>query len=219
MRGNRTVPRKGGTMKIYIDFDDILCETAKGFCAIVERMFGKVVPYEDVHFFDLKKSFDLTDDEYERMMIEGHRPEVLLAYEEIEGSTDTVRKWMAAGHDVYIITGRPASAYDPSRQWLDEHNLQDVKLYCVNKYGRDSFIKNSEFSIELDEFYKMHFDFAVEDSPSAFKHLAHLENLRVAVLDRPWNASVEFPNSNYHRCYNWTEIDEYLAHYFLYKYV
>ncbi len=69
-------------MKIYVDFDDCLCETGRAFTRIVERLFGKAVPYEKMHFFNLQDSFGLTDDEYEIMMIEGHRPEVLLSFDE-----------------------------------------------------------------------------------------------------------------------------------------
>ena len=61
-------------MKFYVDFDDCLCETAKSFSAIALRMFGKNVPYENIHSFNLQQSFELTDDEYERFMIEGHQP-------------------------------------------------------------------------------------------------------------------------------------------------
>lgn len=197
-------------MNIYIDFDDCLCETAKAFTFIVKRMFGKYIPYEQVHFFDLEKSFSLTHEQYEAMMIEGHLPEVLLSYEEVEGASEVINKWMDEGHNVSIITGRPYSAYEPSRRWLDEHNLSRVKLFCLNKYGRDSFIKNSDFSLELEDFYKMKFDFAVEDSPAAFKHLTHLTECTIAVFDRPWNASAQFPGSNYVRSHSWAEIDSLL---------
>ena len=50
-------------MKIYIDFDDCLCETARAFTEIAKRLFGKDVPYEKVRFFNLQQSFELTDDE------------------------------------------------------------------------------------------------------------------------------------------------------------
>ena len=66
-------------MNIYIDFDDCLCETAKHFSLLVKDMFGKDVPYEDMHYFDLKRTFDLTDEQYEKMMLEGHTAEVLLS--------------------------------------------------------------------------------------------------------------------------------------------
>ncbi len=193
-------------MNIYIDFDDVICETAREFSAIVKRLFGIEVPYDDINFFDLKKSFRLTDDEYNVMMTEGHMPEILLSYEETPGASETINKWIDSGNEVFIMTGRPFSAYGPSRQWLDEHNLTRVRLICVDKYGRDSFIKNSDFSIKLEEFYRMRFDFAIEDSPAAFKHLQHFTDCRVAVFDRPWNQSAVFPDKNYVRCMGWKDV-------------
>ena len=40
-------------MKIYIDFDDVLCETAEYFTKIAKEMFGIEVPYRQVQFFNL----------------------------------------------------------------------------------------------------------------------------------------------------------------------
>ena len=55
-------------MKIYIDFDDVLCETAKNFTKIAKELFGKDVPYSEVQFFNLKKTFDLNDEQYEELI-------------------------------------------------------------------------------------------------------------------------------------------------------
>ena len=52
-------------MKIYIDFDDVLCETAEYFTKIAKELFGIDVPYRQVQFFNLQKSFDLNDAQYE----------------------------------------------------------------------------------------------------------------------------------------------------------
>ncbi len=193
-------------MNIYVDFDDCLCETALHFSQLVKEMFDVDVPYEDIRFFNLQKSFSLTDEQYQEMMIKAHTPEVLLTYQETPGATGTINKWLDEGHNVYIITGRPYSTYEASRQWLDEHGLQRVKLYCLDKYGRDSFIKNSEFSLKLEDYYKMHFDYAVEDSPLAFKFFDHLPELKVMVFDRPWNKDTELPNGNFKRCKDWESI-------------
>ena len=195
-------------MNIYVDFDDCLCETARHFSGLAAKLFGTNVPYENINFFNLQKSFSLTEDQYVYMMTEAHKPEVLLEYEETPGASDTVNGWIDAGHDVSIITGRPYSAYEPSRQWLDRHGLERVKLYCLDKYGRDSFIKNSEFSLKLEDYYKMHFDVAVEDSPHAFKFFDHLPDMKVLVYDRPWNRTAEFPGGNYIRCIDWNMIRE-----------
>ena len=193
-------------MRFYVDFDDCLCETAMAFTHIAARLFGKNVPYEEVRFFNLQDTFDLTDEEYELIMIEGHKPEVLLSYEETPGASRVINEWIDNGHEVSIITGRPFSTYEVSRRWLDEHGLKRAQLYCLDKYGRDSFYKNGDNNLDRDDYYKMKFDYAIEDSPHAFKFFDHLPELKVLVFDRPWNRECEFPGENYHRCSDWDAI-------------
>ncbi|MBQ6024830.1 MAG: 2-dehydropantoate 2-reductase [Lachnospiraceae bacterium] len=193
-------------MKIYIDYDDCLCETARAFTGIAERLFGKKVPYEEVQFFNLQDSFKLTDDEYKQLMIEGHLPEVLLSFEETPGASKVINEWIDKGYEVDIITGRPYSSYEISRIWLDKHGLDRVRLLCLNKYGRDGLFKTSDFNLELNDFYKMKFDYAIEDSPLAFKFFDHMPELKVLIYDRPWNRECKLPNSNYFRCPDWEYI-------------
>ena len=194
-------------MKIYVDFDDCLCETAKEFTHIADRLFGKKVPYEKVRFFNLQQSFDLTDEEYEKLMAEGHLPEVLLSYEETPGASKVLNEWIDCGYEVSVITGRPYSTYEPSRRWLDEHGLERAQVYFLNKYGRDSFYTGSEYNLELEDYYKMKFDYAVEDSPAAFRFFSHLPELKVLVYDRPWNRECEL-GEGYERCTSWDRIRE-----------
>ena len=193
-------------MKIYVDYDDCLCETARAFTVIAERLFGKRVPYEKVRFFNLQDSFKLTDDEYEQIMIEGHLPEVLLSFEETPGASKVINEWIDKGYEVDIITGRPYSSYEISRIWLDKHGLDRVRLLCLNKYGRDGLFKTSDFNLELEDYYRMKFDYAIEDSPMAFSFFDHLPKLKVMVYDRPWNRECKLPNCNYFRCPDWEYI-------------
>ena len=51
-------------MKIYIDFDDVICETAKHITMLAEELFGIVLPDKEIRFFNLQKAFDITDDQY-----------------------------------------------------------------------------------------------------------------------------------------------------------
>ena len=198
-------------MKIYIDFDDVICETAKYFTKIAKDLFDIDVPYREVQFFNLQKSFDLSNEQYDELMRVGHLPETLLAYEESEYASDTINKWIDEGHEVYVITGRPYDAYEASRKWLDEHKLERIPLFCVDKYGREKFYQNCQYSMTLAQLYSMEFDFAVEDSPAAFEHVLHFEDCTVAVYDRPWNKSAEFPNDRFVRCAGWREIDAVLS--------
>ena len=127
------------------------------------------------------------------------------------GAAKTINEWISCGHEVSIITGRPSSVYEPSRIWLDEHGLKNARLYCLNKYGRDYFIKNSNSTLELEDYYRMKFDYAVEDSPKAFRFFEHLPELKVLVFDRPWNRECAFPNGNYQRGTDWESIRKIVA--------
>ena len=195
-------------LSIYVDFDDCLCETARYFSRLVSELYNLNVPYENIKNFNLKKSFSLSDEKFENMMIKAHEPEELLSYEETPGAVETVNEWITKGYDVKVITGRPASAFDASRKWLNLHGLERVKLFCLDKYGRSNFMNGSEFTLKLEDFYKMSFDFAVEDSPLAFKVFEKFENLKVLVVDRPWNKECEFKDSKFKRCFDWNMIKE-----------
>mgnify|MGYP007115180705 CR=1 FL=1 len=46
-------------MKIYIDFDDVICETALYFTKIAGEMFGIDVPYRQGQFFNLQTNTDV----------------------------------------------------------------------------------------------------------------------------------------------------------------
>ncbi len=194
-------------MNIYIDFDDCLCETARFLAEASKRLFDKNVLYEDMHSFDLKVSFSLTDEQYEHLMSAAHSPDALLRYDETPGACRVVNSWVDAGDNVTVITGRPTGAYEASRQWLDDHGLDRVKLYCLNKYGRSDFSKSSPWGLEIEDYMKMHFDMAVEDSPMAFKYFEHLRGIRVMVFDRPWNAKTVLPDERFARCGGWDMIE------------
>ncbi|MBO6090591.1 MAG: 2-dehydropantoate 2-reductase [Lachnospiraceae bacterium] len=195
-------------MNIYVDFDDCLCETARAFSDIALEMFNIDVPYKKMRYFNLQMAFGLDDEQYDALLRKGHEPEVLLGFEETPGAVAVLNEWIEKGNNVSIITGRPFGSFEPSREWLDEHGLKNVKLYCLDKYGRENFMKNSDFSLKLEDYYKMKFDVAVEDSPTAFKFFNHLPDIKVMVYDRPWNKDAELPGKNFTRCLDWESIRE-----------
>ncbi len=192
-------------MRIYVDFDDCLCETGRALSKLALETFSEHVPYDRRRYFELDRSFDMDAEQYGRFMLRAHEPEMLLSYEATPGAAKTVNEWISCGHEVFIITGRPSGVYEPSRMWLDAHGFQNAGLYCFNKYGRDHFIKNSS-TLQLEDYYGMKFDYAVEDSPKAFRFFEHLPELKVLVFNRPWNRECAFPNGNYHRCADWESI-------------
>ena len=49
---------------IYVDLDDVLCETARGFLGLLQREFDRRVAFEDIRDFDLGVSFGLDEIEH-----------------------------------------------------------------------------------------------------------------------------------------------------------
>ena len=84
-------------MRIYVDFDDCLCETGRAFSKLVLEMFNKHVPYDQIHYFELDRSFDLDAEQYERFMLRAHEPEILLSYDATPGAAETITNGFPAG--------------------------------------------------------------------------------------------------------------------------
>ena len=63
---------------IYVDMDDVLCETARGCLAIIERKFGRRVSYECLTNFDLGQACELGPEETAALYHIVHHPDELL---------------------------------------------------------------------------------------------------------------------------------------------
>ena len=199
-------------MRIYIDIDDVLCETAAHLCEIAADAFGKRVRYEDVFQFDLQEVFGLTDEEMKRFMVLSHEPASLCAHPLTPGAAEGVRALRAAGHEVEIVTGRPASAHQPTETWLKMVGLGDFTVTYVDKYGRDACYAHNPGdppTVPLAELLARHYDVAIDDSPSVLKSLAAWTSTRVLVFNRPWNQRYALAD-NMTRVADWRAIRELL---------
>lgn len=193
---------------VYIDFDDVLCETARAFTGLLEREFGKRVAFEDIHAFNLGQSFGLSDSELDRLMELGHQPEFLENLEPVPGALEGLRRWADAGSEVWIMTGRPASTEAVCAGWLRAYDVPHARLLFVDKYGRNLLPGGTAPTLTLDELVQMDFALAVEDAPRMADHLARHTSWPVAVIARPWNvrASIDAGDGRLHRCRDWPHI-------------
>jgi uncharacterized protein len=177
--------------KVYVDFDDVLCETARTIMRVAAERFGRQVPFEQIHFFDLSRSFSLSRAQHDELMHYVHAPDVLLAMAPIPGAGDTLRDWASAGAQVVVVTGRPPSTAPVCRAWLARHAMPYAALVFVDKYGRSHPPVTDEPVLTLDALTRETFDLAVEDSPEMAAFVARAMNCRVILFDRPWNHSLQ----------------------------
>ncbi len=191
---------------IYVDFDDVLCETARDLTRLLKEMFGRSVEYDGIRTFDLGVSFDLGPEDLARFMEAAHKPDNLARIAPTEGAREVLEAWNAAGLEVCVVTGRPPSSREASQAWLERHAIPCSRLIFVDKYHRAA---PASGAMTLDELAEMEFIFAVDDAPAMLDVLAARMSMPIVVFDRPWNqGSPAAPARGRRvlRCGSWEEI-------------
>ena len=194
-------------MKIYVDMDDVLCETAIALCELARRDFGRSVSYRDVVDFDLQKTFSFSNAEMERFRTLSHTVEALSSFSITPGAVDGVRLLVASGHDVDVVTRRPASSHAGTEAWLKAAGLSDIAVAYVDKYNRsDIFVRGEDDppTVSFEDLGRRGYDVVIDDSPIALKRLAEWRDSLVLVFDRPWNKAFSLA-PNMRRVFDWQE--------------
>ena len=174
---------------IYVDLDDVLCQTARRFLVIVEREFGKKVTYEQLTNFDVGTACGLRSAERELLYRIVHQPDELMQMAPIVEAIAAVKQWVDADYEIAIVTGRPPVSFEASRAWLDRHGVPHHSFTMVDKYAR--FETANTPAIGLQELAGRKYCWAVEDSLPMAQYLAWQMAVPVALVDCPWNRSAE----------------------------
>ena len=172
--------------RVYVDFDDVLCETARGLLELLREEFGKHVAYEDIRHFDLGRSFGLTAGELKGFLAAAHAPQCVGNLAPVEGAREALRAWKKAGVEVFVVTGRPPETEEDSRAWLERHSIPYDRLFFVDKYGR---LPPSSSLVALESLADMGFSLAIDDAPAMLEFLVNSLPVPVIIFDRPWNAA------------------------------
>lgn len=196
--------------RLYIDIDDVLCETAAALASIVNEQFGKNFTYNDVTTFNLQHAFNLTPEQFKHMFEIFHREENLLNFEPIEHAVTSVNALYDQGYDISVVTGRPTATRTNSKQWLAKHGVRYHRIFFVDKYGRMMGFEKDAETLSLDELAKLTFDYAIEDNPDVALFVAEKMKTPVLLMDSPWNRELKQPSSPdaapIIRCHGWKEV-------------
>ncbi|NLC57751.1 MAG: bifunctional metallophosphatase/5'-nucleotidase [Armatimonadetes bacterium] len=195
---------------LYVDCDDVLCETAAALCQLLRQEFGKHLPVEAITDFDLEVSFGLTRREWQHLMARAHEPDFLCRLAPVPQAAETLRELAGRGCPIHVVTGRPPSTEEASRAWLDQQGIPYDALLFVDKYDRPDPNPGAAAPLTLAELSARRFRAAIDDSPTMIRFLAEQMDAPVLVLDRPWNrAGLPVPAGaarRVRRCHSWPEI-------------
>ena len=195
---------------VYVDFDDVLSETARALAAVSEREFGRHTAFEDIHTFDLSVSFGLNEAQTARLFELFHDGDILMDIVPVSGAVEGVRAWHDAGATIHIVTGRPPSTHAVSQAWLALHNVPYERLTFVDKFDRGHAHVPGVDILTRDELRECSFCMAIDDSPQAIRFLADHTRVPIIIFDRPWNESLGTlgDDARILRCETWAHVLE-----------
>lgn len=200
-------------LRIYVDLDDVLGETARAFLGVYERKWARRVGFEELTVFDLGQSLDLDRDRLAEFLEAVHEPQVLDGVAPMSGALETIAGWRDAGHSITVVSGRPTATREISRAWLDRHGFPYESFVLVDKYSRyyRGAHGDSDGALGLGDLEELGFGFAVEDFPGTAAWLAETLEIPVALYDRPWNRDLDELSAAARRrivrCRDWAEVD------------
>jgi len=176
---------------VYIDFDDVLCESARTLAELAGVRYGKTVLFEEIHSFDLGRSFGLDPHEQEDMIGLFHDEEVLASIPPISSAVAGMQAWAAAGCRLEIVTGRPPSTQAVSRAWLEQYHVPFDGITFVDKYQRGHGPVEGVRQCTLADVAAGHYALVVDDSPDMILYLSQASRLPLVLFDRPWNRHID----------------------------
>ncbi|MBF0105870.1 MAG: hypothetical protein HQM16_11145 [Deltaproteobacteria bacterium] len=200
---------KSPACPIYVDFDDCLSQTANALMGVLKQEFNKTIPYESIVSFDLEKSFGITKEQWDHLMALAHDANTLLTMPVIEGAVKGMNSLHQAGFAIHIVTGRPPSSREQSKEWLDKNHIPYNQIYFVDKYLRFPKDQSADFWT-LNELTQQKYAFAVEDSGMMAEYIAVNMRTPVYLLDRPWNRKINASTTDglITRCSGWEMLVE-----------
>lgn len=179
------------SIPVYIDFDDVLCESARTLAAISGERYGKPVVFEKIYSFDLDKSFGLSPREQQDLFSLFHDAEMLASIPPIPHAIAGMQAWASAGCRLEIVTGRPPDTQAVSLAWLDSYNVPYDGITFVDKYQRGHGPVKGVRQCSLEEIAACDYALVVDDSPEMILFLANASHLPLVLFDRPWNRGVD----------------------------
>lgn len=193
---------------IYIDLDDVACETCERLADFACRHFDRDVTVESMFDYDLRKSFNFDEETYRSYMKKFHATE-LLDIPETPDACNVIRSWAEDGFDPVIVTGRPTYSNATTLEWLANHGLGGIRVLHVDKYAKLFNAAEDPLITPFPALLGMNVKFAVEDAPNAIRMISETHLCPFVLFTRPWNRNYTLPKTDlpHYRADRWTEID------------
>lgn len=175
-------------LNICIDIDGTMTDPYY-FMPYFNKYFGKNLTEEECEHHRIDKLYGLSKDEieifYEKEGENMHRNATILP--KVKQVIDNLK----INHNLYIVTARRKEMEHITKEWLNKHDINDIKLYSLGSYYK------------VDKALELNCDVFLEDNPQNSIELANA-GIKVLLMDTNYNKMVS--HKNIIRVENWNDI-------------
>jgi 5'(3')-deoxyribonucleotidase len=162
-------------MRLGIDLDGVVANFTSGWMKFYNRQFGTDLVFEDskkwndlvdlTHFDDIDQFWEWSSN------LEGRS--LFWHLEPFPGAVEALHDLGADGHEIVILTQKPAFAIKDTHDWVRRHAIPSGEIHI------------------LDDKWAVDCDVYLDDGPLILPHLvSHRPNRVVCRYVRPWNQPV-----------------------------
>lgn len=162
-------------MRLGIDLDGVVANFTKGWMAFYNEQFGTELAVADskewgdlvnlTHFNDIDEFWEWSSD------LDGRS--VFWHLEPFPGAIEALNDLDTAGHEIVIVTTKPAFAVDDTYDWVKSHRIPATEVHI------------------LEDKWLVDCDVYLDDGPHILPGLvAHRPDRTVCRYVRPWNRPV-----------------------------
>ena len=167
---------------VGLDLDSVLSYTEDVLYKYIEQRFGistdwsKVDQYEFECFpgFNREMAAQLNEEIESGVVLMDIMPHKYAEY-----ATQVLRY---SGLGIYIITSRPESLKDPTKEWLKTHKIVYDKLFCVHSEEKNKLVNKFNIKAFVED---------RADTLESIKKYCGVPSLGLYLVDHPWNRRCE----------------------------
>lgn len=159
-------------MRLGIDLDGVVANFTKGWMHFYNREFGTELAVEDsrnwgdlvdlTHFADIDEFWNWSSD------LDGRS--VFWHLEPFPGAVEALREMEGAGHDIVVVTTKPAFAVEDTHEWIVTHDIPAKEVHILE----------AKWLVPCDVY--------LDDGPRILPRLVeHRPEATVCRYVRPWN--------------------------------
>lgn len=186
-------------MKIGIDFDDVVIDSTPAMHEYHNRVRQTSIEREKIVDYRLEKMWNCSVDEALEFAYNFQQEPEHLSILPIVGAIEGIKE-LCKKHTLYLITGRPKHIAGPVHNWIKKHIPEVFKeIIFTSHYSTKGGITKA------DVCRKKGIKIFIDDYPGFVSEMSN-SDIKVLILDTPWNKNEKNLPKNFIRVHSWGEI-------------